>query len=107
MIMTRGGLFPGDDDPNKPPVIKIAPVTEATAGKAVTLSAEVTDDGLPKPRAPRAPKPGAAPAQSNGAGARPRGGLTVTWMEYRGPAPVVFAVTGAIPVVAGQAVVTA
>jgi hypothetical protein len=107
MIMTRGGLLPGDDDPNKPPQIAISPVVSASAGKPVTLTAMVTDDGLPKPRAPRAPKAGAAPAQSNGAGARPRGGLTVSWLEYRGPAKVVFEATGPIVVSGGQAIATA
>jgi hypothetical protein len=107
MIMTRGGLFPGDDDPNKPPQITISPVASANVGQPVKLTALVTDDGLPKPRVPRAPKAGAAPAQSNGAGTRPRGGLTVNWLEYRGPTTVVFEVTGAIPVVAGQAVTSA
>jgi len=104
MIMTRGGLFPGDDDPNKPPEIKIAPVGAANVGQPVSLTAMVTDDGLPKPRTPRAAKAGAAPAQSNGAGARPRGGLTVTWMEYRGPAKVTFEPAGLIAVTNGQAV---
>ncbi len=104
MIMTRGGLFPGDDDPNKPPEITIAPVTSASIGQPVALTAMVTDDGLPKPRAPRAAKAGAAPAQSNGAGARPRGGLTVTWIEYRGPAKVTFEPTGVNAVTNGQAV---
>jgi hypothetical protein len=107
MIMTRGGLFPGDDDPNKPPEIKISPVAAATAGQAVTLTALVTDDGLPKPRAPRAARAGAAPAQSNGAGARPRGGLSVTWMEYRGPAKVTFEPAGAMAVANGQAATVA
>ncbi len=104
MIMTRGGLFPGDDDPNKPPQIAISPVTSASVGKPVALTAMVTDDGLPKPRAARAPKAGAAPAQSNGAGARPRGGLTVSWLEYRGPAKVAFQTAGPIAVEGGQAV---
>jgi hypothetical protein len=107
MIMTRGGLFPGDDDPNKPPQISISPVGSASVGKPVTLTAMVTDDGLPKPRAARAPKAGAAPAQSNGAGARPRGGLSVTWLEYRGPAKVVFESVGPIAVNGGQAIATA
>jgi hypothetical protein len=107
MIMTRGGLFPGDDDPNQPPQITISPVLSASVGQAVTLTAQVTDDGLPKPRPPRAPKAGAAPAQSNGAGARPRGGLTVTWMEYRGPAKVMFDSAGPIAVNGGQAVASA
>lgn len=104
MIMTRGGLFPGEDDPNKPPVITISRVATGRIGQPVALTAMVTDDGLPKPRAPRAAKAGAAPAQSNGAGARPRGGLSVTWMEYRGPAKVTFEPAGAVGVVNGQAV---
>jgi len=103
MIMTRGGLFPGDDDPNKPPEIKILPVAAVSVSQPVNLTALVTDDGLPKPRPPRAPKPGAAPAQSNGAGARPRGGLSVTWMEYRGPAKAMFESAGPVAVANGQA----
>jgi hypothetical protein len=105
MIMTRGGLFPGDDDPNQPPQITIAPVTSASVGHAVTLTAMVADDGLPKPRAPRAPKSGStAPAQSNGAGARPRAGLNVSWIEYRGPAKATFESAGPIAVMNGQAI---
>src|SRR5580692_910330 len=47
LIMTRGNLSPGLDDPNKPPSVSIAPVSEASVGGAVTLTALVTDDGLP------------------------------------------------------------
>ncbi len=107
MIMTRGGLFPGDDDPNKPPEITISSVAAASVDQPVTLTALVTDDGLPKPRPPRAVKPGAAPAQSNGAGARPRGGLSVTWIEYRGPAKATFESAGPISVANGQAATVA
>jgi len=108
MIMTRGGLNPGEDDPNKPPEITIAPVTGAAVGQPLSLTAMVTDDGLPKPRPARAAsKSGGAPAQSNGAGARPRGGLTVVWMELRGPAKVTFAGSGPIAVSNGQATTTA
>ncbi len=107
MIMTRGGLFPGEDDPNKPLEIKLAPVGSALVGEPVNLVAMVANDGLPKPRAPRAAKAGAAPAQSNGAGARPRGGLTVTWMELRGPAKVAFDGAGPIGVSEGRVAVNA
>jgi hypothetical protein len=73
IIMTRGNLNPGEDDPNKPPVITIAPVSAATAGRPVSLTALVTDDGLPKPRAAPQARAGAIPtAQSNSANARPR-----------------------------------
>jgi len=107
MIMTHGNLSPGEDDPNQPPSVRIAPLGEASAAGPLTLTALVTDDGLPKPRPPRAVRPGAAPAQSNSVGAaRPRG-LNVTWMEYRGPAKVTFDAAGPIMVADGKAVTTA
>ena len=113
IIMTRGNLNPGDDDPNKPPTIAIAPVASPTTGGPVVLSAAVTDDGLPKPRPAPAPKP-AAPgdataiqAQANSSAvARPRG-LTVSWMQIGGPAKVTFDPAGAAPVVNGKAEVKA
>jgi hypothetical protein len=101
--MTRGGLNPGEDDPNKPPEIKIAPVGAAAVSNPVTLTAFVTDDGLPKPRPPAKPRPG---AQSNTVVNRPRG-LNVTWLEYRGPAKVTFEPAGMIMVADGKAVTTA
>jgi hypothetical protein len=108
IIMTRGNLNPGEDDPNKPPVITIDPILVATAGRPVSLTAQVVDDGLPKPRmAPQAP-PGAFPtAQSDRTRASGSGGLTVTWFEYRGPAQVIFEPVGPIPVVEGRASTTA
>jgi hypothetical protein len=107
MIMTRGNLSPGEDDPNQPPTVSIAPVADASVANPLTLTALVTDDGLPKPRPPRAPKPGAAPAQSNSVTApRPRG-LTVTWMEYRGPGKVTFDSPGPASVANGKAITTA
>lgn len=98
LIQTRGNLNPGLDDPNKPPAITIAPAPAASVGP-VTLTAMVTDDGLPKPRVP---KERAAPVkgQSNGNAPRQRVGLSVTWFEYRGPAKVVFDET--TPVSNGQ-----
>src|SRR5205823_7348989 len=50
IVMTRGNLNPGEDDPNKPPALSIAPVSAASTGQPVSLVASVTDDGLPKPR---------------------------------------------------------
>src|SRR6185436_10985406 len=52
IIMTRGNLNPGDSDPNKPPVVTVAPIASASAGTPVALTATVADDGLPKPRTP-------------------------------------------------------
>lgn len=107
MIMTRGNLNPGEDDPNKPPSITIVPVSGASASGPVTLTAKVTDDGLPKPRNPRARTGAAATAQSNSvAGERPVG-LTVTWLEYRGPAKAVFDAAGPVPVTDGRAITAA
>jgi hypothetical protein len=111
IVMTRGNLNPGDDDPNKPPTIAIASASTASmdAPFAFALTAAVSDDGLPKPRpaAPvRTPQPGDAAtiqAQANSsASARPRG-LNVTWMQLRGPAKVRFDRAGAIAVENGKA----
>jgi hypothetical protein len=104
IIMTRGNLNPGDDDPNKPPSVSVAPVDAAHVDTPVTLTALVTDDGLPKPRPPAKPRPG---AQSNNVDTgRPRG-LTVSWMQYRGPAKVIFDSAGPTPVTDGKAATTA
>jgi hypothetical protein len=108
LIQTRGNLSPGEDDPNKPPSISVAPVTAATVGSPAMLTALVTDDGLPKPRPPREPRPGGIPpAQTNNAAPRPKIGLFVTWFEYRGPAKVIFDTDGPIAVTGGRAVTTA
>ena len=108
IIMTRGNLNPGEDDPNKPPVITIDSVPSAAAGRSVSLTAQVVDDGLPKPRIAAPAHPEAFPtAQSNRDPASGSRGLTVTWFEYRGPAPVIFEPVGPIPVVEGRASTTA
>jgi hypothetical protein len=108
LIMTRGNLSPGLDDPNKPPSISIAPVQAASTSAPLTLTVLVTDDGLPKPRVPKA-RPAVEPgkAQTNSATARPRLGLNVTWFEYRGPGRVTFDDTGPILVTNGQAITNA
>jgi len=110
IIMTRGNLNPGEGDPNKPPAIAIAAAATAAAGQPLSLTANVTDDGLPKPRVPVqrtvATDATRIQAQANSSAApRPRG-LTVTWMQLRGPAKVTFDPAGSIPVTGG-AVVTA
>ena len=99
--------------PNKPPAITIAPVPPATLNAAIALSATVTDDGLPTPRPVAPPKPAVArdataiQAQANSSpAARPRG-LTVTWMQLRGPAKVTLEPSGPTPVAGGKASVTA
>jgi len=107
-IMTRGNLSPGLDDPNKPPSVSIAAAGGASVDQPLTLTALVTDDGLPKPRVPKArPAVNTGKAQTNSAAERPRIGLNVTWLQYRGPAKVTFDDTGAILVSSGQAVTKA
>ena len=115
VIMTHGGLSPGLDDPNKPASISIVPVTNATIGSPVNITALVSDDGLPKPRVLKARAevtPGKA--QSNSAGGGRRSGLAVSWFEYRGPAKVAFSPSEPIhvgtpgePIIDGKAQVTA
>jgi hypothetical protein len=107
-IMTRGNLSPGLDDPNKPPSVSIAPVEGASVDEPLTLRAFVTDDGLPKPRVPKArPTVNTGKAQTNSVEARPRAGLNLTWFQYRGPAKVTFDDGGAILVSNGQAITKA
>lgn len=90
----------GEDDPNQPPKLTVPETLTATIGAALTLTAVVTDDGLPKPRPAPAPRP-AAPAptgeaarfQSQRNSSAPRQtqvGPRVTWLEYRGPGKVTF-----------------
>src|SRR5262249_38850245 len=112
--MTRGNLNPGDDDPNKPPTISIAPVSAAAVDATVALTASVADDGLPKPRpvAPERTRPAAGDAttiqaQANSSGGGPRRGRNVTWMQLRGPARVRFDPTGPIAVSSGKAATNA
>ena len=109
-IITSGGnSVPfGDENPNKPPTIIVSPVSRAIVTSPVTLTATVTDDGLPKPQAPAVrpattTKDGTIQRQidSNTRG-RPRG-LTVSWLQYGGPAKVTFEPTASIPVTNGTA----
>jgi hypothetical protein len=113
IIMTRGNLNPGDDDPNKPPVIALVPPAALATNAPVIITANVTDDGLPKPRPVAAPKPTAVgdataiQAQANSSTTpRPRG-LNVTWMQLRGPARILFEPGTPVMVADGKAAVTA
>jgi len=122
IIQTRGNLNPGEDDPNRPPIVTIAPVANAAAATPVRLTATVSDDGLPKPREPvtrttpgdRGPRTGQdvastanATRQANSNSAPRARGLTVGWMQLRGPAKVTFEKASGIAVVDGKAAVTA
>jgi hypothetical protein len=108
VVSSNGNFDPGLSDPNEPPSITIARSQTATISTPLKLTAAIRDDGLPKPRAPRAPRPAATGgfgAQIDRATPTPRG-LTLTWLQYAGPAKAVFEETGAIPVVNGQAAAT-
>ena len=118
-IMMTGGNAVLDDDPNQPPAITVSVPGTANVSAPLTLTANVTDDGLPKPRE-AAPRPATPPPattasadgtiqrqrNSNAVAARPRG-LTVSWFQYGGPAKVTFSPAGAIAAASGTATATA
>jgi hypothetical protein len=114
-IISSGGnsVAFGDEDLNKPPTIALAPVTRAQVSAPATLTATVTDDGLPKPpprptrQATTTTRDGAIQRQTNFANGPRARGLTVRWFEYGGPAKVTFDPPGAIPVTNGTAAVKA
>jgi hypothetical protein len=89
MVMTGGSLnaaaAAGNDDngderdPNQPPTVVIAPASPVSLPGPATLTASVTDDGLPR----------AVAGRNGGRGSQSR--LRVDWSLYRGPARVTFA----------------
>jgi hypothetical protein len=66
------GATPPVDPPNAAPSITGSPDQAIEFGKSLHLTASATDDGLPKPRGPRAM------------------GLWIRWILYRGPGDVTF-----------------
>jgi hypothetical protein len=110
VVMTNGNFNPGVDDPNKPPTLAVASTLSAKVGAPLTLTVAASDDGLPKPRQAPAPKPAEAKAGGSAFAVaqvnrseppRPRG-LSVSWMQYRGPAKVIFEPVSAIQVPGAQ-----
>jgi len=115
-----GGVQISNELINKdvPPVVKIDPIGRPRAGTPVTITAAVTDDGIPslsaKPRGPRNLEPslrGAPPSPVNvPLPARPRpvpNAISVLWQVYRGPAHVTFEPDGYVKVVDGKVEVKA
>lgn len=93
-VLTNGGFgtpTPGRGDENKPPAIQTNTTQSLTLPGDLSLTAVVTDDGLPRPRN-RGPvrstldtAVATRPIQSDGeALARPQG-LRLGWYQYRGP----------------------
>jgi hypothetical protein len=110
VVMTNGNFDPGGDDPNQPPALATAISLTARVNAPLTLTVAASDDGLPKPRQAPAPKPAEtktgdnpfAVAQVNSsAPQRPRG-LSVSWMQYGGPAKVTFEPATAIAIPGGR-----
>ncbi len=118
----RGGQI----EQNRPPTLTVSGAARIAVSSPLTLTATVTDDGLPVPRGRGARGGGAGanrpPAFDNSefkatppvnvpqverpAPARISGRLQVTWFVWRGPAPVAFDPPGA-SADAGSAVITA
>jgi len=111
IVSTRGNLNPGDDDPNKPPSIAIEPAGSVAVDAAVTIAATVSDDGLPKPRAAihrtAANDATRIQAQANSSATMARRGLTVSWMQLRGPGKVTFDPATPVAPVDGKATAVA
>jgi hypothetical protein len=119
-VSNNGGVQISNELINKdvPPVVKIDPIARPHAGTPVTITATVTDDGIPalsaKPRPQRQLEPslsGAPPSPVNvPLPPRPRpvqNALSVLWQVYRGPAHVTFDPEGYVKVVDGKVEVTA
>lgn len=112
---------------NQAPVLKIDSVPQPAIGAPATLTALVTDDGLPKPgtgrrrqavgqetpptlqNMPEAPVNVPTVQRSGERGRRtgPPQGLSVTWIVWRGPARVSFEPEAYAPVKDGKALTTA
>lgn len=122
-----GGRTDEEARKNKPPTIAVAQTLSVVLPNPLTLTANVTDDGLPKPSPQRKPAVGqetppilqggpdapvnvpqlAGPAggQGGGRGGGPQG-PTVSWMVWRGPADAAFE-PRVVPVKDGKAETTA
>ena len=85
-IMSGGGRDPN----NNPPSISGSATQTINLPTTATLVATAEDDGRPKPQ-------GAQPSADSDAGGG-RGGVSIKWIQYRGPGPVFFDPETAPPV---------
>jgi len=99
-------------DKNKPPALALDPIGPVALAGGATLKATVTDDGVPGPRPARpqrqgaeggqpflnAPLPAPPPSAPNG--------LSLMWIQYRGPGKVSFEPAGFVPVKSGEKTTT-
>jgi|SwirhirootsSR3_FD_contig_123_56235_length_2240_multi_3_in_0_out_2_1 hypothetical protein len=114
------GISMGVEDTNKPPTLSVEPVANATVNAPVTLTAMVTDDGLPKPRVVKNDDPDrpqqeptqAEPdplarfkSQRNSSGPARLVGPRVTWQVYKGTGQVKLEQL-IVPVTSGKASTT-
>ncbi len=118
-VSNNGGVQITNELINKdiPPIVKIDPIGRPRVGTPVTITAAVSDDGIPAPGKPRAPRQlepslrGAPPSPVNvPLAVRPRpvpNAISVLWQVYRGPAHVTFEPDGYIKVVDGRVEVKA
>jgi len=103
---------------DEPPKLTFGALPRVAAGAPVTLTAQITDDGIPPPDAKKRPpreveptlKPVGPPSPVNvPLPTRPRApqGLSMLWQLYRGPAKVAFSPEGYVKAADGKVTVTA
>jgi hypothetical protein len=110
VVMTNGNFDPGGDDPNQAPTLTVAASLTTRVNTPLTLTVTASDDGLPRPRQAPAPKPAEtrtgdnpfAVAQVNSSAPPKPRGLSVSWMQYGGPAKVTFEPPAAIAIPGGR-----
>ena len=85
VMMENAGI--GNDPENERPVISGSGPQNITLPNTAALTATAKDDGRPKPRRQRNADEGSGQSQ----------GLSVRWIQYRGPGPVSFSPAGASP----------
>jgi hypothetical protein len=121
IVKNMGGTQRLDEvDNDQPPTVKVDPVPPVTLPNTAKLTAYVTDDGLPKPIARRPTASTRQPSGGDGGGPianappvtarvrlRPPQGLSVMWVQYRGPGKVTFDPPDYEVVVGGKVTATA